>query len=179
MKKLNQFLSLIVLFFLIKLPLLTGCAETERTMRFPNTDIPESVTVTLKAPTDAAFKLVISAESREERDNFGNTVTILKSEKEYSVSDGFSRTFWFDSEEPRFSVELECTEFGNSNEKNTDSLRLIVQFNGEGNFGRGNHNQVYQFKLGTFVSVQSSFSRYEGISKRIRHDTDPDESYFD
>lgn len=179
MKKLNQFLKLTVFASLFILPFLTGCAETEREMMFLATDIPESATVTVEVPAEAAFKLFISTDYRKEKDNFGNTVIIHNSEKEYSVTQDFSETISFDSEEPRISVKLTCTKIDSMSENSSNSVRLIVQFNSDGNFDRGNHNHLLQpIKLGSFINVQSAFSRYEGVSYRIEHDIDPKTSNF-
>ncbi|RKU08712.1 hypothetical protein C6501_16360 [Candidatus Poribacteria bacterium] len=175
MKKLNQFLKLTLLVFLFTLPFLIGCAETEREMMFPDTDLPESATVTVEVPAEAAFKLIISTDYRKEKDNFGNTVIIHNSEKEYSVTQDFSETISFDSEEPRISVKLTCTKIDSMSENSANSVHLIVQFNGDGNFNRGNHNHLLQpIQLGSFISVQSVFSRYEGVSNRSERDIDPD-----
>ncbi len=174
MKKLNQFLKLTVFASLFTLPFLTGCAETEREMMFLDTDLPESAIVTVEVPAEAEFKLLISTDYSKEQDNFGSTVIIHNKEKEYSVTQDFSETISFDSEEPRISVKLTCTKIDSMSENSSNSVRLIVQFNGDGNFDRGNHNQLLQpIELGSFVSVQSTFSRYEGVSYRIERDTGP------
>lgn len=178
MKKLNPSLKLTVFVFLFTLPFLIGCAETDRVMRFPNLELPESATVSLDVPTGAEFKLLISYDYRKEKDNFGSTVIIHNKEKEYSVTQDFRETIFFDSEEPRLSVKLKCTEPGFGSEKDSDSLRLIVHFNGEGHFSQGNHDKVYPFKLDTLIGIQTSFSRYDGISQRIKFSTDPDKSNF-
>ena len=178
MRKLNQFLKLTVLVTLFTLPFLTGCAETEREMMFPATDPPESVTVTIEVPTEAAFKLIISTDYRDEKDNFGNKVVMHNSEKEYSVTQDFKETISFDSEEPRISVELTCTKIGSTNENSANSVHLKVQFNGDGNFDRGNHNHKQPIALGSFISLQSTFSRYDGVSYRIEHDIEPEISNF-
>ena len=164
MKKLNRFLRLTVFASLLIFPFLIGCAETEREMIFPATDIPESATVSLDVPTDAAFKLLISTDYRKERDNFGNQVIVHNNEKEYSVTQDFSETILFATEEPRISVKLTCTKFEPINENSSNSVHLIIQFNGDGNFDRGNHDQMHPIELGTFMSLQSAFSRYEGTS---------------
>ncbi|MCE2399527.1 hypothetical protein J4G08_01425 [Candidatus Poribacteria bacterium] len=174
MKKLNPFLSFIVIVFLLTFPFLIGCSEGDREMMFPNTDIPESVTVTVEAPAEAAFNLIISTDYREEKDNFGNKVIIHNNEKNYSVTQDFRETIFFDSEEPRISVKLTCTKIDSINENSSNSVHLIVQFNGDGNFDRGNHNHRQPIELGSFISVQSTFSRYDGVSYRILRDIDPE-----
>ena len=164
MKNLNQFLSFTVIAFLFTSLFLIGCAETEREMMFPDTDLPESATVSLDVPTGAAFKLLISTDYRKERDNFGNSVIIHNNEKEYSVTQDFSETILFASEEPRISVKLTCTKIGSINKNSSNSVHLIIQLNGDGNFDRGNHDQMQPVELGTFMSLQSAFSRYDGTS---------------
>ncbi len=178
MRKLNQFLKLTVLVSLFTLPFLISCAETEREMMFPATDLPESATVTIETPTEAAFKLIISTDYRKEWDNFGNKVIIHNSEKEYTVTQDFSETISFDSEEPRISVKLTCTKIGSIDENSGNSVHLKVQFNGDGNFDRGNHNHKQPIELGSFISVQSTFSQYDGVSYRIEHDIEPEISNF-
>ena len=178
MKKSYQFLKLTVFVSLFTLPFLTGCAETEREMMFPNTDLPESATVTVKVPAEAAFKLIISTDYREERDNFGNKVIIHNNEKEYTVTQDFSETVSFDSEEPRISVKLRCTKIDSIDENSANSVHLFVQFNGDGNFSRGNHNHRQPIDLGSFISLQSAFSKYDGVSYRIEGNIEPKISNF-
>lgn len=179
MKRLNQFLSFTIFVFLLISPLFTGCAETESGMIFSDTDIPESATVTVEAPAEAEFKLLISTDYREEKDNFGNTVIIHNNEKKYSVTQDFSETFSLDSEDPHLSVKLTCTKIDSMSENSSNSVRLIVQFNGDGNFDRGNHNQLLQpIEEGSFINVQSAFSRYDGVSYRIERDINPETSNF-
>ena len=74
MRKLNQFLKLTVLVSLFTLRLIIGCAETEREMMFPNTDLPESTTVTIEVPTEAVFNLIISTDYRKEKDNLWSLI---------------------------------------------------------------------------------------------------------
>ena len=169
MKKLNRFLSLTVFASLLTISFLIGCAETEREMIFPDTDLPESATVSLDVPTGTTLKLLISTDYREEKDNLGNTVILHNSEKEYTVTQDFNKTILFDSEEPRISVKLTCTKIGSVPENSSNSVHLIIQFNGDGNFDRGNYNQVHPIEMGTFISLQSAFSRYEGTSKRWKY----------
>ena len=178
MKKLNIVFSFTAFAFLLISSFLTGCAEGERELMSPDRDLPESVTIIVEAPAEAAFKLVISTDYREEKDNFGNKVVIHNNEKEYAVTQDFSETFSLDSEEPHISVKLTCTNIDSMNDNSSNSVRLIVQFNGEGNFDRGNHNQVLPIELGAFINVQSAFSRYDGASYRIERDTDPGMSNF-
>lgn len=179
MKKMNQFLPLTILIFLFTLPFLTGCAETEREMMFPDTDIPESATVTVEVPAESEFKLLISTDYRNDRDNFGDKVIIHNNEEKYSVTQDFSETFSLDTEDPHISVKLTCTKIDSMNENSSNSVRLIVQFNGDGNFDRGNHNQLLQpIELGSFINVQSAFSQYDGVSYKIVRDIDPEISIF-
>ncbi len=166
MKKLNRILRLTVFVSLFTVPFLMGCAETERGMIFPDKDIPESATVSLDVPKGAAFKLLISTDYREEKDNFGNTAIIHNSEKVYNVTQDFKKTILFDSEEPGISVKLTCTKIDSINENSSNSVHLIVRFNGDGNFDRGNHNHVYQIELDSSISLQSAFSRYNGTTRR-------------
>lgn len=175
----DQFFKLTVLFTLFTLCFLTGCTDAEREIMFSNTDLPESATVTIEVPTEAAFKLIISTDYRKEWDNFGNKVIIHNSEKEYTVTQDFNETISFDSEEPRISVKLTCTKMGSIDENSATSVHLIVEFNGDGNFDRGNHNHKIPIELGSFINVQSAFSRYDGVSYRIEHDIiDPEISIF-
>ena len=178
MYKMNQFLILIAFASLFTLFFLTGCAETEREIMFPNTDLPESATVTVEATTEAEFKLIISTDYRKEKNNFGKNVIIHNSEKEYAVTQDFSETIYFDSEEPRISVNLTCTNIDSINDNSGNSVHLIVQFNGDGNFHRGNHNHNQPIELGSFINVQSVFSRYDGVSYRIEYDIDPEITNF-
>ena len=83
MKKLNQSLKLTVFVFLFTLPFLIGCAETDRVMRFPNLELPESATVSLDVPTGTEFKMLISTDYRKEKSNFGSTV-ITHEKKKYT-----------------------------------------------------------------------------------------------
>lgn len=169
----KQFLILIAFASLLTLSFLTGCAETEREMMFPNTDLPESATVTVEATAEAEFKLIISTDYRKEKNNFGGNVIIHNTEKEYTVTQDFSDTIYFDAEEPRISVKLTCTNIDSINENSANSVRLIVQFNGDGNFHSGNHNHNQPIELGSFINVQSAFSRYEGVSYKIERGLDP------
>ena len=69
MKKLNIVFSFTAFAFLLISPFLTGCAEGERELMFPDRDLPESVTITVEAPAEAAFKMVISTDYKTEKDN--------------------------------------------------------------------------------------------------------------
>ena len=159
MKKLNQFLRLTVLVFLFTLPfLLIGCTETQREMMFSDIDIPESATVMIQdVPVGAEFDLTISTDFITHNDNFGKTVVIHHDEMEYTVTQEFSKTFMF-SDVPRISIKLNCTVFESEDEINTDSIRLIVQFKGDGDFTRGDVNKVFPVKLGTSIHMRRSFS---------------------
>ncbi len=173
MNKMNQFFILIAFASLLTLPFLTGCAETEREMMFPNTDLPESATVIVEATAEAEFKLIISTDYRKEKNNFGGNVIIHNSEKEYAVTQDFSETIYFDSEEPRISVKLTCTNIDSIDDNSGNSVHLIVRFNGDGNFRRGNHNHNQPIELGSFINVKSAFNRYEGVSSGIDRGIDP------
>lgn len=181
MKKMNPFFKITFFVSLFTLPFLIGCAETDREMMFPDTDIPESVTVMIKdVPEGAEFELNISMDYSEHKDNFGSPVIVYNHNymEKYFVTQDFSETMLFDSEEPRISVKLTCTMVDPINENSASSVHLIVQFNGDGNFDRGNHNLMQPIKLGSFISVQSAFSRYDGVSYRITGDIDPEISNF-
>ena len=167
MKKLNQFLPLTILAFLFILPFLTGCAETEREMMFPDRELPESVTISIEDVSEGAtLNLAISTDYKERRDNFGNKVIIHNNEEKYTVTENFSKTLpLIVPDERSLSVKLKCTAFESENDEGTDSLRLIIQFHGNGNFDNGNYNQVHPIELGTSINLQSAFSLYDGTSK--------------
>ena len=109
MKKLNIVFSFTTFVFLLISFFLTGCAEGERELMSPDRDLPESVTITVEAPAEAAFKIVISTDYRTEKDNFGNEVILPNDEKEYAVTEDFNKTLLLDSKEPRISLKLKCT----------------------------------------------------------------------
>lgn len=166
MKNLNRFISHTFFASLLILPFLMGCAESEREIRFPDRELPESVSIVIEdVPKGATLNLAVSTDYNEYRNNFGNKVFIHNREEKYSVTEDFSKTIIFDSEEPSISVKLTCTEIESKNENSSNSVRLIVQFNGGGNFDRGNHDQRSPIALGTSMSLQSAFSRYDGTSK--------------
>ena len=92
-----------------------------------------------------------------------------------------------DPDERYFSVQLKCTALESGSDEDTDSFRLIIKFNGEGNFDAGNRDRTFStqpisieslwdslnpddihgfFKVGTLINVRTIFSRYNGISKR-------------
>lgn len=173
MKKLNQSLKLTVFVFLFTLPFLIGCAETEREIMFPNLDLPESVTVMIKdVPEGAAFNLNISTNYSKHKSNFGDTVFICNYNEEYVVTQNFNKTFPLEAEEPTIALDLICTHVGPMSEDSSNSIRLIVRFNGEGNFDKGNHNEVHPFEVDTTVSVVSIFSRYDGTTRSAIRITD-------
>lgn len=151
--KLNQFFSWTALVFLFALPFLTGCGEEDRKMHFPDLDLPDSVTVTVEAPASAAFDLAVSGDFREEVDFRGVGSIVHNTEQEYSFTENFSQTFSLvdssevfplvDSDERYFSIKLKCTAFEPGSDEDTDSFRLIIKFNGDGNFDRGNRDKTF------------------------------------
>lgn len=173
MKKLNQSLKLTVFVSLFTLPFLIGCAETDREMMFPNLDLPESVTVMIEdVPEGAAFDLNISTNYSKHKSNFGGTVLVYNYSEEYTVTKDFNKTLPLEAEEPTIALDLICTHVSPMSEDSSNSIRLIVRFNGEGNFDRGNHNEVHPFEVDTTISVVSTFSRYDGTSRSATRFTD-------
>lgn len=167
MKKLNLFLRLAVFASLLTFPFLIGCAESEREIIFPDLELPESVTIVIEdVPKGTTLNLAVSTDYNIHRDNLGYTVIIHNKEEKYSVTEDFSKTIIFDSEEPSISVKLTCTKIDSINENSSNSVHLIVQFNGDGNFDRQNFNHKTPFELGTYISLQSLFSRHVGTSTR-------------
>ncbi len=197
--KLTKFFSWTALVFLFVLPFLTGCGEDERHMAFPDIDLPDSVTVTVEVPAGAAFDLAVSSDYREERDDLGNNFIVHNTEQKYSFTEDFSQTFLLldseafplaDPDERYFSVQLKCTALESESDEDTDSFRLIIKFNGDGNFDDGNRDITYStqpispaiedsldntknidnipgfFEVGTLINVRTIFSRWNGISKR-------------
>ena len=200
--KLNQFFSWTALVFLFALPFLIGCGE-DRKMHSPNLDLPDSVTVTVEVPAGAAFDLAVSGDFREEYNFRGERSIVHNTEQEYSFTEDFSQTFSLvdssevfplvDPEERYFSVKLKCTALESESDEDTDSLRLIVKFNGDGNFDKGNRDKTFfletentltedelqedeledfedhlkdrpsYFSLGKIIGVQITFSRYDGL----------------
>ena len=197
--KLNKFFRFTLLVFLFALPFLIGCGE-DREMRFPNIDLPDSVTVTVEASAGAAFDLAVSGDFREETNFRGESSIVHNKEQKYSFTENFNQTFplvdssevfpLVDPDERYFSVQLKCTAFEPGSDEDTASLRLIVKFNGEGNFDEKNYDATFMqstneprpeeslsdvrdlqnlpsfFKLGTLIGVHITFSRYDGISTR-------------
>ncbi|MDE0635999.1 MAG: hypothetical protein OXI43_09155 [Candidatus Poribacteria bacterium] len=198
--KLNQFFSWAALVFLFAFPFLIGCGEEGRKMHFPDLDLPDSVTVTVEVPAGAAFDLAVSSDYREERDDLGNKFIVHNTEQKFSFTEDFSQTFplvdsaafpLVDPDERYFSVKLKCTALESESDEDTDSLHLIIKFNGEGNFDDGNREITYStqpispesiedslentknpddipgfFEVGTLIYVRTIFSRWNGISKR-------------
>lgn len=199
--KLNQFFSWTALAFLFALPFLISCGEEDRKMHFPDLDLPDSVTVTVEVPAGAAFDLAVSGDFREEVDFRGARSIIHNKEQKYSFTENFSQTFSLvdsseafplvDPDERYFSVKLKCTALESESDEDTDSLHLIIKFNGEGNFDDGNRDITYStqpispesiedsldntknpddipgfFEVGTLINVRTIFSRWNGISKR-------------
>ena len=178
MKKLNQFLSFTIFVFLLTSLLFAGCGEGDREIMFPDLDLPESVTVIVEdVPEGAAFNLNISTDYSEHKNNFGNTVYIYNYNEEYTVTQNFNKTFPLETEERTIVLGLICTHVSPIKENGSNSIRLIVRFNGEGNyFDKGNHDAVHPFEVGTTINAQSTFSRYEGISRsasRFTHTSEP------
>ena len=177
MKKLNQFLSFTVIALLLPSSFLIGCGEGDREIMFPNLDLPESVTVIVEdVPEGAAFNLNISTDYSEHKNNFGNTVYIYNYNEEYTVTQNFNKTFPLETEERTIVLGLICTHVGPIKENGSNPIRLIVRFNGEGNFDNGNHDAVHPFEVGTTINAQSTFSRYEGTSRsasRFTHISEP------
>ena len=213
--KLNQFFSFAVIVFLFTSPFLIGCGEDERYMAFPNLDLPDSVTVTIEAPAGAAFDLAVSSDYREEKDDLGNRLIVHNTEQEYSFTENFSQTFplvdsetfpLVDPDERYFSVKLKCTALESESDENTGSIHLIIKFNGEGNFDKGNRDRTFStqpispesvedlfenteniddiniddisgfFEVGRLINVLTIFSRYNGISKSEKSETVDDET---
>ncbi len=200
--KLNQFFSWTALVFLFMLSFLIGCGE-DRKMHSPDLDLPDSVTVTVEVPAGAAFDLAVSGDFREEYNFRGERSIVHNTEQEYSFTEDFSQTFSLvdssevfplvDPEERYFSVKLKCTALESESDEDTASLRLIVKFNGDGNFDKGNRDKTFfletentltedelqedeledfedhlkdrpsYFSLGKIIGVQITFSRYDGL----------------
>lgn len=168
MRKSNQFLSFTMITFLFTLSFLIGCSEGERELMFPDTDIPDSVTVTVEdVPEGSVFNLDISTDYRKYKDNLGSIVIDYNYNEKYTVSKNFSKTFPLEVEEPAIAVGLLCTHVGSASKNDLDTIRLIVRFNGDGNFDKGNHNEIHPFEVGTTINVLSTFSRYEGTSQSV------------
>ena len=200
--KLNKFFRFTLLVFLFALPFLISCGE-DREMHFPDLDLPDSVTVTVEVPAGAAFDLAVSGDFREEYNFRGERSIVHNTEQEYSFTEDFSQTFSLvdssevfplvDPEERYFSVKLKCTALESESDEDTASLRLIVKFNGDGNFDKGNRDKTFfletentltedelqedeledfedhlkdrpsYFSLGKIIGVQITFSRYDGL----------------
>jgi len=149
--KFNKFFSWTALVFLFALPFLIGCSEG-REMRFPDIDLPDSVTVTIEAPAGAAFDLAVSGDFREEYDFRGERSIVHNKEQKYSFTEDFSQTFSLidssevfplvDPDERYFSVKLKCTALESESDQDTDSSRIIIKFNGDGNFDKGNFDKT-------------------------------------
>ena len=199
---LNKLFRLILLVILFTTSFLIGCGE-DREMHCPDIDLPDSVTVTVEVPVGAAFDLAVSGDFREETDFRGVKSIVHNKEQNYSFTENFSQTFSLvdsseifplvDPDERYFSVKLECTALESKSDENSDSLRLLIKFNGDGNFDRGNLDQMYLqqsanlptddelirdfgkdpndwpkfFKLGTLINSRTVFSRYDCTSRRV------------
>ena len=169
MRKSNQFLSFTMITFLLTLSFLIGCSEGDREMMFPDTDIPESVTIMVEdVPEGSVINLDISTDYRKYKDNLGSTVIDYSYNEKYTVTKNFNKTFPFDDEEPSIVIGLFCTHTDPSSEDNLDAIRLIVRFNGDGNFEGVNHNKIHPIEVGTNIYLISTFSQYEGTSQSVR-----------
>ena len=159
--------------------------------------------MTVEVPAGAAFDLAVSGDFREEYNFRGERSIVHNKEQKYSFTEDFSQTFSLvdssevfplvDPEERYFSVKLKCTALEFESDEDTASLRLIIKFNGEGNFDEGNRDRTFStstqpiliesledslentknlddipgfFEVGTLINVRTIFSRYNGISKR-------------
>ena len=150
--KLNKFFRFTLLVFLFALPFLIGCGE-DREMHSPDLDLPDSVTVTIEVPAGAAFDLAVSGDFREEYNFRGERSIVHNKEQKYSFTENFSQTFSLvdssevfplvDPEERYFSVKLKCTALESESDEDTDSFRLIIKFNGDGNFDEGNRDKTF------------------------------------
>lgn len=150
--KLNKFFRFTLLVFLFTPSFLIGCGE-DREMRFADLDLPDSVTVTVEAPAGAAFDLAVSGDFKEEYDFRGASSIVHNTEQKHSFTENFSQTFSLvgsseafplvDSEERHFSVKLKCTAFESESDEDTDSFRVIIKFNGDGNFDKGNREKTF------------------------------------
>lgn len=154
--------------FLLTLSLLIGCSEGDRVMIFPDTDIPESVTIMVEdVPKGTVFNLDVSTDYNKYKDNVGSIVIEYNYNEKYTVTNTFSKTFPLEDKEPTIAIGLLCTHDGSTSEDYLNSIRLIVRFNGDGNFDKGNHNEIHPFEVGTTINVQSTFSQYEGVSRSV------------
>ena len=195
--KLNKFFRFTLLVFLFTLSFLIGCGE-DREMHSPDLDLPDSVTVTIEVPAGAAFDLAVSGDFREEYNFRGERSIVHNKEQKYSFTENFSQTFSLvdssevfplvDPEERYFSVKLKCTALESESDEDTGSLRLIIKFNGDGNFDKGNRDKTFfletantlredeledfedhlkdrpsYFSLGKIIGAQITFSRYDGL----------------
>ena len=196
--KLNKFFRFTLLVFLFTLPFLIGCGE-DRKMHSPDLDLPDSVTVTIEVPAGAAFDLAVSGDFREEYNFRGERSIVHNKEQKYSFTENFNQTFplvdssevfpLVDPDERYFSVKLKCTALESESDEDTDSFRLIIKFNGDGNFDEGNRDKTFfletantlredelerdfedhlkdrpsYFSLGKIIGVQITFSRYDGL----------------
>lgn len=164
--KLNRFLSFFVLCHLFLSPFFSGCAKGEGEIISHNPDLPDSVTVKIiDVPEGAVFNLEISTDYSKHKDNIGDTVFVYNNNEKYSVIEDFNKIFPLETEERTISVDLNCTKVDTVSENSPKTIRLIVQFNGEGNFDIGNHDKVHSFEYGTSLQLRSTFSRYNGIAK--------------
>lgn len=150
--RLNQFFDFSVIVFLFASSFLSGCSEDERRMGFPDLDLPDSVTVTVEAPAGASFDLAVSGDFREEVNFRGESSIVHNTEQKYFFTENFSQTFSLvdsdtfplvDPDERYFSVKLNCTALESESDEDTDSFRLIIKFNGDGNFDKGNRDKTF------------------------------------
>lgn len=171
--RLNLFFSWTAVVFLFTFPFLIGCGEDERRMRFPDLDLPDSVTVTVEAPTGAAFDLAVSSDYREERDDLGNRLIVHNSEQAVAFTENFSQTFSLvdssevfplvDADERYFSVKLKCTAFESESGEDTDSFRLIIKFNGDGNFDERNRDKTFFLRTANTLAEDELVPDFEDL----------------
>ena len=199
MKHLFSFI-LTVLCVVFTLVFLMGCGE-DRYMAFPDIDLPDNVTVTVETSTGMSFDIFVSSDYRQERDELGNRIIIHNGEQVDAFTGNFNQTYSLidsetfplvDPDERHFSVQLKCNKFEPVSQEDTGSFRLILKFNGEGDFDNGNYDETYFlesttesppeltelppeaiesalesrfFQLDNLIGVRIIFSRYTGISE--------------
>ncbi|RKU28361.1 hypothetical protein C6497_09070 [Candidatus Poribacteria bacterium] len=169
MRVTNLFLCITIITFLLTVSSLIGCSEGNRVIQFPNTDLPESVTVMIQdVPEGTAFNLDISTDYSLYKDSLGSTVIDYNYNEKYTITKNFSKTFPLSDEEPTIALSLICTNVNPTSDDHINSIRLIIRFNGDGNFNYGNHNDIHPIEVGRNIYIISTFSRYEGTSKSVK-----------
>ena len=163
--KLNKFFIWTALVFLSIFAFLIGCGE-DREMHFPDLDLPDSVTVTVEAPAGAAFDLAVSGDFREEYNFRGERSVVHNKEQNYSFTENFSQTFSLvdssevfplvDPDERYFSVKLKCTALESESDEDTNSFHLIIKFNGDGNFDKGNSDKTFFLATANTLAEEES-----------------------